>query len=52
MPPINHNDVKEFIVIGLAGICALAWCGWQYHVIKLALAAKSNRKENREWRDR
>lgn len=45
MPPINHADLKEFITIGLAGICALAYCGWQWHLIQLVVKVRSDKEQ-------
>lgn len=43
--PINHADVQEFIRIGLAAIVALAYCGWQYNAIRLAMQAVKEEDE-------
>lgn len=42
---VSHSDAMEFIRIGLAGICALAFCALQYDAIKTIL---HNRNEDRE----
>jgi hypothetical protein len=37
---MNDTDVLEFMRVGLAAICALAFVGWQYDAIRLAMKAR------------
>lgn len=34
---INHADVMEFMAVGIAGLLALAFVGWQYNAIRIAV---------------